>query len=117
VQGNISVNGVTGISTISHGTLFDHHKFPVEEMFYILKEMEAKSTNQIAHELDRDYDSVLRFVHEVHRLASNYIQKEFTLEGIVEFDETYVCSGKKGKKQRKPRKRGPRKRGRGTREG
>lgn len=95
-------------------TLFDRHKFPVEEMFYILKEMEAKSTRQIALELDRDYDSVLRFVHEVHHLASKHAQKEFSLEGIVELDETYVHSGKKGVKQRKPRKRGLRKRGRGT---
>jgi len=47
------------------GTIFEHHHFPVEEMFYILKEMKVKSTNQISRELDRDYDSVLRFVHEV----------------------------------------------------
>jgi transposase-like protein len=26
------------------GTIFDRHHFPIEEMFYILKEMEAKST-------------------------------------------------------------------------
>ncbi len=95
------------------GTLFDRHKFPIEEMFYILKEMEAKSTNQIAHELNRDYDSVLRFVHEVHHLASQH-SKGFTLEDIVELDETYVHSGRKGVKQRKPRKRGLRTRGRGT---
>jgi len=47
------------------GTIFEHHHFSVEEMFYILKEMEAKSTRQISLEIDRDYDSVLRFVHEV----------------------------------------------------
>ena len=95
------------------GTLFDRHKFPVEEMFYILKEMEVKSTNQIAHELDRHYDSVLRFVHEVQNIASQQ-SKGFTLEDIVELDETYVHSGKKGVKKRKPRVRGLRTRGRGT---
>lgn len=42
------------------GTIFDDRKFPLEEMFYILKEIEVKSTNIIAHELNRDYDSVLR---------------------------------------------------------
>lgn len=94
-------------------TLFDRHKFPVEEMFYILKEMETKSTNQISHELDRDYDSVLHFVHEVQHMASKYAEG-FTLEKIVELDETYVHAGRKGKKKRKPRKRGLRTRGRGT---
>jgi transposase-like protein len=48
------------------GTIFDRHHFPIEEMFYILKEMEAKSTLQISRELGRDYESVLRFVREVH---------------------------------------------------
>ena len=64
-------------------------------------------------ELDRDYDSVLRFVHEVQHVASNH-SKGFTLEGVVELDETYVHSGKKGVKQKKPRVRGLRTRGRGT---
>lgn len=74
-------------------------------MFYILKEMEAKSTNQISHELDRDYDSVLRFVHEVQHMASKYAEG-FTLEKIVELDETYVHAGRKGKKKRKTPKTG-----------
>ena len=95
------------------GTLFDRHKFPIEEMFYILKEMETKSTNQISHELNRDYDSILGFVHEVQHMASKYAEG-FTLEKIVELDETYVHAGRKGKKKRKPRVRGLRTRGRGT---
>lgn len=95
------------------GTIFEHHHFPVKEMFYILKEMEVKSTHQIALELKREYDSVLGFVHEVHNLASKH-SKGFTLEGIVELDEAYVHAGRKGKKKQKPRKRGLRKRGRGT---
>ena len=41
------------------GTIFERHRFLLEEMFYILKEMEIKSSYQIAEELDRDYDSVL----------------------------------------------------------
>jgi len=94
-------------------TIFDNHKFPLEEMFYIIKEMEAKSTRQISLEINRDYDSVLRFVHEVQYIASKHAEK-VTLEGIVEFDETYVHAGRKGKKKRKPRVRGLRTRGRGT---
>jgi len=37
------------------GTIFERHHFPIEEMFYILKEMEAKSTLQISEELGRDF--------------------------------------------------------------
>jgi transposase-like protein len=95
------------------GLIFDHHKLPLEEMFYILKEMEVKSTNQITRELGRKYDSILRFVHEVHDVASRYAQK-ITLEGIVELDEAYVHAGRKGKKQPGARQRGLRTRGRGT---
>jgi transposase-like protein len=62
------------------GTILAHHHFPVEEMFYILKEMEAQSTHQIAEELGRDDDSVLRFVREVHEMASRYAQG-MALEG------------------------------------
>ncbi|MEM0467114.1 MAG: IS1595 family transposase [Candidatus Thermoplasmatota archaeon] len=86
------------------GTIFDDRKFPLEEMFYILKEMEGKSTNQIAHELDRDYASVLDFVHTVHNKASRHAQK-ISLEGIVELDEAYIHAGAKGKKQTNARKR------------
>jgi hypothetical protein len=94
------------------GTIFDRHHFPIEEMFYILKEMEAKSTLQISRELGRDYESVLRFVREVH--DSGYA-RGISLEGVVEVDEVYVHAGKKG--ERRARRRGLRKRGRGTWEG
>jgi len=95
------------------GTIFERHHFPIEEMFYILKEMEAKSTLQISEELGRDYDSVLRFVHEVHEIASKYARR-ISLEGVVEVDEVYVHAGQKGKKRDVGRRRGLRKRGRGT---
>ena len=51
-------------------TIFEPHHFPIEEMFYILKEMEAKSALPISEEWGRDYDSVLGFVREVHALAA-----------------------------------------------
>lgn len=50
------------------GTLFEHHKFPVEEMFYMLKEMRSMPTAQIASDLERDEEAVLNFVHEVQDL-------------------------------------------------
>lgn len=98
------------------GTIFENRKFSLEEMFYIVKEMEHKSTSQIAKEIDRDYDSVLNFVHDVQEIASKYA-RGITIEGIVEIDEIYVHSGNKGKRQDKPRTRGLRKPGRGTWEG
>jgi hypothetical protein len=84
-------------------------------MFYIIKEMETKSALQISEELGRDYDSVLNFIHKVHRLASEH-SKKITLEGVIEVDEVYVHAGEKGKKKENGigRRRGLRKRGRGT---
>jgi transposase-like protein len=95
------------------GTIFERHHFPIEEMFYILKKMEAKSTLQISKELGRDYDSAFRFVHEVHEIASKYARR-ISLEGVVEVDEVYVHAGQKGKKRDVGRRRVLRKRGRGT---
>jgi hypothetical protein len=64
-------------------------------MFYILKEMEVKSTNHIAHEIKQYYDSVLDFVHRAHEHASYHACK-ITIEGIIELDEAYVHAGAKG---------------------
>ena len=89
------------------GTIFERHRLPIEEMFYILKEMEAKSSLQISEEVGRDYDSVLNFVHEVQALASS---KSIGIEGILELDEAYIHSGEKGKKKDRPRGRASRKR-------
>lgn len=92
-------------------TIFERHRLPIGEMFYILKEAEVKSSRQIADELGRDYDSVLNFVHEVHEKASRYA---LTLEGIAEIDEVYVHAGKKGERKERARRRALKKRGRGT---
>ena len=53
-------------------TIFEHHKFSIEEMFYILKEMENKSTLQISKELGRKYDSVLAFIREVQEIGERH---------------------------------------------
>ena len=97
------------------GMIFERHRFPLEEMFYILKEMEVKSSLRIAEELGRDYDSVLNFVHEAQEIASKYAH--VINEGIAELDEVYVHAGEKGKKKEKPRRRALKRRGRGTWEG
>ena len=97
------------------GTIFENRRFFIEEMFYIIKEMETKSALQISEELGRDYDSVLNFIHKVHLLASEH-SKKITLEGVIEVDDVYVHAGEKGKKKGNGigRRRGLRKRGRGT---
>jgi hypothetical protein len=55
-------------------------------------------------------------VREVHEIASKYARR-ISLEGVVEVDEVYVHAGEKGEKEGDSRRRGLRKRGRGTWEG
>ena len=85
--------------------MFEYRHFPPEEMFYIIKEMAAKTTAQIARELDRDYDSVLDFVHKVQGLASKPVE-DVTLESMCEIEEIYVTAGEKGRKQNNAKERG-----------
>lgn len=47
------------------GTIFAQHRLDLEEMIYIINMMDSASVAQIARDLDRDYESVLNFVHEV----------------------------------------------------
>ena len=91
------------------GTLFEHHKFPIEEMFYMLKEMRSVPTAQIASDLERDNEAVLNFVHEVQYRCSDI--EGFTLNDICEADEIYVTAGEKGGKEKDGRERGLSKRG------
>jgi len=90
-------------------TIFEHHKFPIEEMFYILKEMKYKSTLQISKELERKYDSVLAFVREVKEIEEK-IDREISLKDLIEIGEVYITAGEKGIRQGKPRRRGLRRR-------
>ncbi len=90
-------------------TIFEHHKFPIEEMFYILKEMEHKSTSEISKEIGRKYDSVLAFVREIQNVSQK-IEDDVILKDIIEIDEIYITAGEKGIKQDKPRERGLKKR-------
>lgn len=47
-------------------TVFEERRFSLEEMFYIIKEMDEKSVAQIQRDLGRhQYEPVLRFVHHV----------------------------------------------------
>jgi transposase-like protein len=92
-------------------TIFGQHRFDLEEMFHMVKEMRSETTAQIARDLDRDYEAVLDFVHEVQEVSGEI--DEFDLHGVCEADEVYVTAGEKGIKDmnRSPRSRGLSKRG------
>jgi hypothetical protein len=83
-------------------------------MFYIIKEMRSEPTAQIARDLDRDYEAVLDFVHEVQDVSGEI--DEFNLYDVCEADEVYVTAGEKGRedKESSPRSRGLSKRGEET---
>jgi hypothetical protein len=80
-------------------------------MFYIVKEMRSEPTAQIARDLDRDYEAVLNFVHNVQDVSDDI--DEFDLYGVCEADEVYVTAGEKGLKDEdgSPRSRGLSKKG------
>jgi len=63
-------------------------------MFYIVKEMRSETTAQIVRDLDRDYEAVLDFVHEVQDVSGEI--DAFDLHGVCEADEVYVTAGEKG---------------------
>ncbi|WP_175060179.1 hypothetical protein [Thermococcus sp. 2319x1] len=48
--------------------------------------MPHKSTKLISEELNRDYQAVLNFVHEVQRIAGN---SKVRLEDVIEIDKVY----------------------------
>ena len=92
------------------GTFFEHRKFPIEEMFYMIKEMRSVSTAQIASELERDYEAVLNFRHDLQELCGEL--DDLTLSAVCEADEIYVTAGEKGleDEEESPRERGLKKR-------
>ena len=79
-------------------------------MFYMVKEMRSEQTAQITRDLDRDYEAVLDFVHEVQEASGNI--DEFELSEVCEADEVYVTAGEKGceNEDSSPRERGLKKR-------
>jgi len=88
VSGSINAKGCYSYFNDLTGTIFDNHKVSFGgNVLHYIKEMEVKSTNQISKELNRDYESVLRFVHEVQKVAGKHLNK-LTLEGVIELDET-----------------------------
>ena len=92
-------------------TIFGQHRFGLEEMFYIVKEMRSESTAQIARDLDRDYEAVLNYVHKVQEVSGDI--DEFGLYDVCEADEVFVTAGEKGLEDEdgSPRERGLSKKG------
>lgn len=73
--------------------------------------MRSEQTAEIARDLDRDYVSVLNFVHKVQVVSGD--NDEFDLYDVYEADEIYMAAGEKGEKKEdeSPRSRGLIKRG------
>ena len=63
-------------------------------MLYTVKGMRPEPTAQIARDLDRDYEAVLAFVHEVQEASGNI--DEFELSEVCRADEVYATAGEKG---------------------
>lgn len=87
-------------------TIFGQHRFALEEMFSIVKEKRSERSAQIARDLDRNYEAVLNFIHNVQDVSGDI--DEFDLYDVCEADEIYVTAGEKGeeKEDESPRKRG-----------
>ena len=94
-------------------SFFEHRKFPIKEMFYMIKEMRSVPTAQIASDLHRDYEAVLNFRHDLQELCGELT--ELRLSDVCEADEIYVTAGEKGiekeDEDESPRERGLKKRG------
>ena len=100
----------TYFNDLTH-TLFGQHRFELEEIFYITKEMRSEPTAQIARDLDRDHEAVLNFVHKTQDVSGEV--DEFDFYGVCEADEVYVTAGEKGVEDEdgSPRERGLSERG------
>ncbi len=88
-------------------SFFEHQKFPIEEM-------RSVRSAQIASELQRDYEAVLNFCHDLQELCGEL--DDLTLSDVCEADEIYVTAGEKGieKEGKSPRLRGLKKRDEGA---
>jgi len=64
-------------------------------MFYTVKKIRSEPTAQIARDLDRDYEAVLNFVHQVQETSGDI--DEFELSEVCEADEIYMTAGEKGR--------------------
>lgn len=98
------------------GTAMACSKLPLRTWFFTAFTLQSKvSVKELAETLQLPYATVFRMVR---KLRENLYMKASTLKlkGIVEIDEVYVKAGLKGKRnlRRKPRKRGLKRRGRGT---
>lgn len=66
------------------GTIFGGHRFSLPEMFYMINSIGDMNSAHIARQLDRSYQSVLNFVHEVQSYTEekpdsfNYISERMT---------------------------------------
>jgi transposase-like protein len=87
-------------------TIFGQHRFAIEEMFSVVKEMRPQPTAQIARDRDRDDEAVLTFLRNVQDVSGDI--EEFDRDDVWEADEISVTAGEKGLEDAdsSPRQRG-----------
>lgn len=56
------------------GTIFAGRGFTIPEMFYVIQAMDEMDTARIARQIDRSYDAVLDFVHEIREAPEEEIE-------------------------------------------
>lgn len=76
------------------GSFFEHRKFSIEEMFYMIEKMESMPTAQVASTLDRDYGAVLHFRRDLRKLCSQ--REELTLSDLRVTDVIDVTTRARG---------------------
>ena len=103
------------------GSIFEDSKISLAKWFYTISLLQKKiSTNQIANELQVDGNTARRMVGLIRGSIFLSIRlDDSSLNDEVEIDEAYVTAGSKGNDEsrteaRESRKRGLKKRGRGT---
>ena len=98
------------------GTAMAYSRLPLRFWFFAAFMLQSKvSVRELAETFRCPYVTVFRMVRRL-RMNLYLTASTVSLKGIVELDEVYVTTGLKGKKvrERQPRIRGLKRRGRGT---
>jgi len=72
-------------------------RFVGMSVFYMIKETQSVPTTQIASDLERDYEVILNFHHDLHDLCSDLDTS--VLSDVCEADEISVMAAEKGSKE------------------
>jgi Arc/MetJ-type ribon-helix-helix transcriptional regulator len=60
------------------GTVFSSHQLSLRELFYITYHRDSRDAAEIARELERDYESILNFIHKLDDTDGKIADVEFS---------------------------------------